>query len=171
LNTPEEKPVRSGVIEEIENLITAGYRKKEDLRATDKSLREKYYSEFMKIRHRWEKIYLSVIDAGQSASSRECKAAIQTIDRLAAVVNRADYGYASLFSRVQKINEKELANILEYDKNLAVNLDKLNQDLTNAETIMKASSWPSFNDAVDIINEDLRTFEEIWGKRKQAMYR
>jgi hypothetical protein len=102
----QKKPVRNGILDSIENFVTAGYGKKEDLRALDKDLREKYYSELMRLRHLWEKINLGVLEAGQAAIGRDCKSAMQTIDRLAAAVNRADYGYAGLFDRVEKIQEK-----------------------------------------------------------------
>lgn len=167
---PEEKrPARSGILEEIENFLASGYGKKEDLRALDKTLREQYYAELTALRHQWEKIYLEVLEAGQTAIGRESKVAIQTIDRLAATVNRADYGYAPLFDRVKKIQEEALNRLLEYDRGLADSLTQLSQDVTNAEAALKASTWPLLSSLVDALNKDLRAFEENWSKRKQAM--
>ena len=171
MSTPEEqkKPVRSGILDDIENFVTAGYGRKEDLRALDKNLRDRYYSELIKLRHRWEEIYLGVLDAGQSSIGRECKVAIQTLDRLATMVNRAEYGYAPLFDRVKKIQEKTLNSVLDHDRGLAQNMAQLSQDMVSTEAALKASAWPKLSVLVDTLNEDLSVFEENWNKRKQVM--
>jgi hypothetical protein len=96
----QKKAVRCGIFEDIEHFVTAGNGRKENLRILDKNLREKYYSELIELRHRWAKKHQGILDEEQSATGRECKAVIQTIDRMAAVVNRADYGYAS-FKKLQ----------------------------------------------------------------------
>jgi hypothetical protein len=168
LSTSEgsKKSVRSGLFEDIENFVTSGYGKKEDLRAFDKNLREKYYAELMDLRHKWEKIYLEVLESGQTIIGKECKVAIQTIDRLASVVNRAEYGYAGLFDRVNKIREQSLGSILEYDKDLVQHLSKLNQDVTEAEAALRAAVWPVFKTTVVTLNQDLQLFEEKWNRRK-----
>jgi hypothetical protein len=165
----QRKPVRSGILDDIENFVTAGYGKKEDLRALDKTLREKYHSELMRLRHQWEKINLGVLNAGQSAIGRDCKSAMQTIDRLAALVNRADYGYAGLFDRVEKIQEKALTSVLEHDRGLAVHLVKLDQDMVDAKAALKSGDWSTLETIVETLNEDLSAFEENWDKRKQVM--
>jgi hypothetical protein len=169
--TPQEKnkPTSSGIFEKIENMLTSGYGKKEDLRALDKALRDQYYSELMDLRHRWEKAYLEVFEAGQTVIGREFKDAIQTIDRLAVTVNRADYGYAPLFDRVKKIQVEALKNILEYDRGLAENLTHLSEDVGKVEATIKTSMWPMVGSLVDTLNHDLRMFEESWSKRKQAL--
>jgi hypothetical protein len=171
LSTPPEpkKQARSSVFEELENLLMSGYGKKEDLRSLDKTLREQYYSELTVIRHQWEKISLEILEAGQTAIGRESKAVIQTIDRLAATVNRADYGYAPLFDRVKKIQNEALTRLLEYDKGLAESITKLSQDMVNAEAALKESMWPTLNQLVDALNHDLTVFEENLRKRKQLM--
>jgi hypothetical protein len=171
MSGPDEqrKPIRSGLLDDIENFVTAGYGMKEDLRALDKNLREKYHSELMRLRHVWERINLGVLDAGQAAIGRDCKLAMQMIDRLAAAVNRADYGYAGLFDRVEKIQEKTLTSVLEHDRRLAAHLVKLDQDMVYAKAALKSSDWSTLGAMVDTINEDLRMFEENWDKRKQVM--
>lgn len=165
----QRKPVRSGLLDDIENFVTAGYGKKEDLRALDKNLREKYHAELMRLRHKWELVNLGVLDAGQAGIGRDCKLAMQTIDRLAAAVNRADYGYAGLFDRVEKIQEKALTSVLDHDRGLAVHLVKLDQDMVDAKAALKSGDWSTLGALVDTLNEDLRTFEENWDKRKQVM--
>jgi len=164
-----KKSVRDGILDKIENFITMGYGKKEDLRALDKSLRDQYYEDLIALRHRWEKVYLDVLEAGQTTVSRECKKVIQTLDRVAATVNRADYGYAPLLDRVDKIQEQALNRVLEYDKTLANNLIQLSKDIDAAEASLTEAAWPKLKENIDILKKNLENLSEGLRKRKQAM--
>jgi hypothetical protein len=171
LGTPPKpaEAARKGIFDELENWLTSGYGKKEDLRALDKAIRDQYYGSLVTLRHKWEKIYLQVIEAGQTTIARGCKTTIQTMDHLAESVNRADYGYAPIFDRVEKIQGETLQKMLDYDRGLDNGLLRLSQDVANAESALKASTWPVLNGFVDTINEDLRSIEDDWSKRKQLM--
>jgi len=158
-----------GILGKIENFFTAGYGKKEDLRELDKALREQYYSEMIALRHRWEKVYLEALEMGQYPTGKECKKAIQTMDRLSFAINRADYGYAPLFDRVDKIQEQSLTRVLEYDKTLASNLIQLGKDVDAAEASVGQADWPQLRTSVATLRKDLSVFDEVWRNRKQAM--
>ncbi len=164
-----KKGLREGILDEIENTLTSGYGKKEDLRALDKDLRDHYYSELMDIRHRWEKIYLNILESGQASLGRAFKDTIQTIDHLAMLINRADYGYAPLFDRVQKIERDSLLRVLEYDKNLSDSLHKLSIEVDNLKESMKVTTWPQVQTYVDAINVDLKAIEDGWRNRMTVM--
>jgi hypothetical protein len=167
---PEEpKSKRDGILDKIQNFVTSGYGKKEDLRELDKALREQYYSELMALRHRWEKVYLETLEAGQSPIGRECKKVIQTMDRLSATVNRADYGYAPLFDRVDKIQEQALNRVLEYDKTLAGNLTQLDKEVEAAEASVSELNWSQLRTNINTLKKSLTAFDEGWRNRKQAM--
>jgi hypothetical protein len=146
-----------------------GYGKKEDLRELDKALREEYYSKLMALRHRWEKVYLEVLEGGQSSIGRECKKVIQTIDRLSATVNRADYGYAPLFDRVDKIQEQSLNKVLEYDRTLASNIIQLEKDVEAAEASASQMTWLDLRSNIVTLKNDLAAFDEGLQNRKQAI--
>lgn len=171
MDSPKEqkKSDIKSVFDRIGNVIAPGYGNMEDLRALDKALRDQYNLELMNLRHQWEKIYLGVLEAGQSVIGRECKYVIQTIDRLAATINRADYGYAPLFDRVENIQGEALKSVLDYDRGLAVDLIKLGESSGKAEAAMKSATWSILASLVDGFNNDLRIFEEKWGKRKQMI--
>jgi phage shock protein A len=167
---PEEpKSKRDGILDKIQNFITSGYGKKEDLRELDKALREQYYSELMALRHRWEKVYLEALEAGQSPIGRECKKVIQTMDRLSATVNRANYGYAPLFDRVDKIQEQALNRVLEYDKTLAGNLTQIDKEVEAAEASVSELNWSQLRTNINTLKKSLTAFDEGWRNRKQAM--
>ena len=165
----EEDIYRKGIVSTVENFLTGGYSKKEDLRELDKALRERYFSEMNDLRHRWEKVYLEVLENGQNTIGRECKKVIQTIDRLLFAVNRADYGYAPLFDRVDEIREPTLKRVLEYDKTLIDNIDQLSKDIDVAESSLGQINWPELRTNIDILKKDLSTFDEAWRMRKQSM--
>jgi hypothetical protein len=165
----ENKSKRDGILDKIQNFVTMGYGKKEDLRELDKALREHYYSELMALRHRWEKAYLDVLEAGQSDIGRECKKVIQTMDRLSSTVNRADYGYAPLFDRVDKIQEQALSRVLEYDKTLADNLTQIGKEVEAAESSVSELNWLLLRSNINALKKVLAAFDEGWRNRKQAM--
>ena len=165
----DNKSNRGGIVDKIQNFVTLGYGKKEDLRELDKALREQYYSELMALRHRWEKVYLDVLEAGQSSIGRECKKVIQTIDRLSSSINRADYGYAPLFDRVDKIQEQTLSRVLEYDRILVSNLIQIEKDIEAAETSLGKGVWSIIKSNIEALRKTLATFDEGWRNRKQVM--
>ncbi len=163
-----KKTTRNGILDNIENFLTSNYGKKEDLRALDKTLREGFYTEFIAIRHRWEKVYLGILEADQNTLGRECKKVIQIMDRLAASVNRADYGYAPIFDRVEKIQEKELTRMLEYDKSLGANIAQISKDVEAAEDSLDQINWPQMRINIEALKKTLSAFDESWRNRKQA---
>jgi hypothetical protein len=165
----EEDIYRKGIVSTVENFLTGGYSKKEDLRELDKALRERYFSEMNDLRHRWEKVYLEVLENDQNAIGKECKKIIQTIDRLSFAVNRADYGYAPLFDRADEIREPTLKRVLEYDKTLIINVEQLGKDIDAAEATLGQFDWPQLRTNIVTLRKDLSTFDEAWRMRKQSM--
>lgn len=163
-----KKPARNGILDEIENNILSGYGKKEDLRALDKSLRDQYYDELTTLRHQWEKIYLEVLEVGQSAIGAECKVAIQTLDRVSSSINRAEYGYAPLFDRVQKTQNDVLSRVLQYDRNLVNIISRLRADVNSIEAPLRTTSWSKVQSLVESINGDLNDIENGWKNRKNV---
>jgi hypothetical protein len=164
-----KKPDLSKFIKDIENIIASGYSKKEDLRALDKKLREEYSQEIISLRHRWEKVYLNILEAGQPALAKKCKTVIQTLDRVAETINHADYGYAGLFDRVKKIQAELLKQVLDNDRGFAEHLTKLDQDIAATESALSSAAWSVVNATLTNIEIDLRSLEENWDKRKQVM--
>lgn len=113
--TIEKVKDRQGLLK-IQNVFGLGYATKENLRELDKKLRDLYYADFKRLRHRWEEIYLSALNAGKTTD--DFKKVIQTMDITAEKVNRADYGYAGLMDRKGSIRETEIARVLNYDGSL-----------------------------------------------------
>lgn len=122
-DTIEKVKDRQGILAKIQDVFGLGYATKEDLRELDKKLRDLYYADFRNLRHKWEEVYLSALNA--NVATDDFKKVIQILDRVAEKVNRADYGYAGLMDRKGHIRENELAKVFDYDKALSNELQAI----------------------------------------------
>jgi hypothetical protein len=165
--TVEKVKDKQGLFAKIQNIFTMGYGTKEDLRELDKKLRDYYYADFRNIRHRWEEIYLTALNAGQKSAGDHFKKVIQTLDRVAEKVNRADYGYAGFFDRKGSIRENELARIFNYDKALEEDIKGLNKVVDELYNASEAEKWEGVEAKVKNIKSLILDFESKWNEREK----
>lgn len=165
--TIEKVKEKQGLFGMIQNIFTLGYGTKEDLREVDKKLRDFYYADFKALRHRWEEIYLAVLNAGQKQATDDLKAVIQIIDRVAEKVHHSDYGYAGLFDRKGSIREKQLAHIFNYDKALETDLKTLTNTVNQLHNDTETENWQSIPAKVKQVKSLIQTFESKWDERKK----
>ena len=158
---------KQGIIAKIQNVFGLGYATKEDLRELDKKLRDFYYADFKSLRHRWEEIYLSALNAGQKQTGDEFKKVIQIIDRVAEKINRADYGYAGLMDRKGHIRENELAKVFDYDKALGNNIQGIVRTVDDLYSDSEADRWSDAAAKVKNIKLQLLDFESKWNNRER----
>jgi len=166
-DTVERFKARQGLISKIQNLFTGGYATKEDIREKDKQLRDLYYEDLRELRHRWEKAYMDALDAGRSELGRPFKGAIQTLDRVIAQIQRADYGYAGLMDRKGHIREQELAGTFDFDREFEGELDRLRQSAEKVFADVKSKLWVVVRDDMDAVNGDLQGVEGKWREREK----
>jgi len=166
-NTIETVENKQGIIAKIQNVFGLGYATKEDLRELDKKLRDFYYADFKSLRHRWEEIYLSALNAGQKQTGDEFKKVIQIIDRVAEKINRADYGYAGLMDRKGHIRENELAKVFDYDKALGDNIQSMVKAVDDLYSDSEADRWSDAAAKVKNIKLQLLDFESKWNNRER----
>jgi hypothetical protein len=165
--TIEKVKERQGLFEKIQNVFTMGYGTKEDLRELDKKLRDYYYADFRNLRHRWEEIYLTALNAGQKAAGDHFKKAIQVMDRVAEKVNRAAYGYAGLFDRKGSIRENELARIFNYDKALEEDISSIKKAVEELYGDSEAEKWDDVEAKVKNVKSLILDFESKWNEREK----
>jgi len=158
---------KQGIIAKIQNIFGLGYATKEDLRELDKKLRDFYYADFKSLRHRWEEIYLSALNAGQKQAGDDFKKVIQVIDRVAEKVNRADYGYAGLMDRKGHVRENELARVFDYDKALGDNIQSIVKAVDELYGDSEADRWSDAPAKVRVIKSLLLDFESKWDNREK----
>jgi len=164
--TIEKVKDKQGLLAKIQNVFGLGYATREDIRELDKKLRDFYYADFKSLRHRWEEIYLSALNAG--AATDDFKKVIQIMDRVAEKVNRADYGYAGLMDRKGHIRETELARVFNYDKALSEDIQAMTNAVTDLYNDSQAEKWTDAAPKARNIKSLILGFESKWdGREKQ----
>lgn len=158
---------KQGIIAKIQNIFGLGYATKEDLRELDKKLRDNYYADFKALRHRWEEIYLSALNAGQKSAGDEFKKVIQAIDRVAEKINRADYGYAGLMDRKGHIRESELTRVFDYDKALDADVQGITAAISELYIDSETERWTDALVKVKKIKLQVLDFESKWNNRER----
>jgi hypothetical protein len=160
---------RQGVFAKIQNILTLGYGTKEDLRELDKQLRDIYYSDFKALRHRWEEIYLAALESSQEEAGSHLKKVIQTLDRVAEKVHRADYGYAGLMDRKGSIRENELARVFNYDKSLGESLTEIKESVKTLHNDSESEEWTNLTKKVKNVKSMILEFESQWDAREMKL--
>lgn len=164
--TIEKVKDKQGVLAKIQNVFGLGYATKEDMRELDKKLRDFYYADFKSLRHRWEEIYLSALNAGTATD--DFKKVIQIMDRVAEKVNRADYGYAGLMDRKGHIRETELARVFNYDKAASDDIQAIIKAVEEFYGESQAEKWTDASAKARNIKSLILGFESKWdGREKQ----
>jgi hypothetical protein len=163
--TIEKVKDRQGLLAKIQNVFGLGYATKEDLRELDKKLRDLYYADFKSLRHRWEEIYLSALNAGKATD--DFKKVIQAMDRVAEKVNRADYGYAGLMDRKGHIRETEIARVLNYDRALNDEVQGIVKAVEDFYNDTQAGNWADAASKARNIKSLILGFESKWDEREK----
>jgi len=166
-DTIEKVKQRQGVLAKIENLFGFGYATKEDLRELDKKLRDCYYADFKSLRHKWEQIYLTALNAGLKKTGDDFKKVIQVIDRVAEKIHRADYGYAGLMDRKGQIEENALAKVFNYDKVLSNDIQGLVSSVEELYNDSEADRWADAATKIRNVKSLILGFESKWDGREK----
>jgi len=165
--TIEKVKDKQGILAKIQDVVGLGYATKEDLRELDKKLRDLYYADFKSLRHKWEEIYLAALNAGLKAAGDDFKKVIQTMDRVAEKVNRADYGYAGLMDRKGHVRETELARVFNYDKALGDEVQGIIKAVDELYGDSEAEKWAEATTKVRNIKSLILGFESKWDGREK----
>ncbi|MGQ9538253.1 MAG: hypothetical protein ACUVTE_01510 [Candidatus Bathycorpusculaceae bacterium] len=163
--TIEKVKDRQGLLAKIQNVFGLGYATKEDLRELDKKLRDFYYGDFKGLRHKWEEIYLSALNAGKATD--DFKKVIQIIDRISEKVHRADYGYAGLMDRKGRIRETEIARVLNYDRDLNDDIQGIVKAVADFYNETQAGNWADAAAKARNIKSLILGFESKWDEREK----
>jgi len=165
--TIERVKERQGLLDKIENVFGFGYATKEDLRELDKKLRDCYYADFKSLRHKWEQIYLTALNAGLKKAGDDFKKVIQIIDRVAEKIHRADYGYAGLMDRKGQIEETALAKVFNYDKALSGDIQGLVDIVDELYNDSEAERWTDAATKIKNVKSSILGFESKWDRREK----
>jgi len=166
-DTIEKVKNKQGILAKIQDVFGLGYATKEDIRELDKKLRDFYYADLKSLRHRWEEIYLAALNAGLKASGDDFKKVIQTIDRVAEKINRADYGYAGLMDRKGHVREHELAKVFDYDRALGGDVNAITNAIDDLYNDSEGDRWTDAPKKVRNIKSLILNFESKWNDREK----
>ena len=135
------------------------------MRELDKKLRDTYFEDFKRMRHKWEEIYLEALNANQR-NGADYKKIIQVMDRVGEKINRADYGYAGLMDRKGDIRENALTKVFDYDKALGVQIQALEQSIEEIYSFVEAENWSETPLKIRAIKTKLFEIESKWDGRE-----
>ena len=165
-DTIERVKTRQGLLSKVQNFFLRGYATKEDLRELDKQMRDTLYQTLRDLRHKWEKIYLTVLNAGDRVSNYDLKRVLQGLDRVMAMIRRADYGYAGLWDRKGQINEHELARVFNFDKTISDDIQSMEDAVQKTNRDVDDENWIEARTDIKHVKQLLDTLEEKWNERK-----
>lgn len=164
--TIEKVKRKRGLLSKIQDFFLLGYSTREDLRELDKQLRVSYYDDLRAIRHKWEDLYLDILDARVDFPTRDLKRVIQVLDRVIEKIRHADYGYAGLFDRKGNINETELARVFNYDQSLGSDVEAMVAAVDQAYRNVETENWTDAKVDVKNVKKILYNLEEKWNERE-----
>jgi len=166
-DTTEKEKSKKSLLSKIQDIFLLGKGTREDLKEFDMQLREDYHKEISDLRHRWEEIYLEIMDHQDSSLTRKSKTIIQTLDRINVQVDRATYGYAPLFNRTGQIKSDELTQVFNYDKEFGEYLIRLRESEENVAKSVESEDWKAVSDMVNKMKGVLNDTERGWKEREK----
>jgi len=158
-----------GLIKKIQLRIPgyAGYRRREDIRQADNLLRIQIYEITKRLRTDLEVVREAASNSpGVNLSS--LGNVMFELQGIEAKVRHAEQGYSG-FSPAIRIEEQELDRLYEYDYAMIDGLDRAAADVPALQAAVSANDKAAFDSAVLKIRADLRTFDEAWANRAEAI--
>lgn len=119
-----------------------GYMERQSRRDADKLLRETIASRVEEQYQRVSALQRDFISQGEIAYVDDLEASALKMRTFADRVRRASRGYSGLFDAV-KINEKELAQIYQYDAAMLDLIDDVSRAIDNVETSVGSDGLPA----------------------------
>jgi hypothetical protein len=166
-DSTEKVKEKRGLIDRLQDVFMQGYSIKEDLRTMDKTLRDSYFDDLRELRHRWEGVYLEVLDSNVSGLNRRFKGVIQRMDRLMEKIRRGTYGYSGLFDRRGRIEAGDLERVYEFDKSLSGDMEKLEATVGEVISGVADEEWKEVKKTADSVRNILEEIEEKWREREK----
>lgn len=168
--TIDRVKARQGLVSRLQNALLGGFATKEDLRELDKQLRDTQYHTLRDMRHTWEEVYLTVLDANARLSKRDLKRVLLALDRVMAKIRRADYGYAGLWDRKGQINETELARVFNFDKTLSQDIASMDDAVQKTSQDVADENWAEARNDIKQVKKGVYALEDKW-KERETLFR
>ncbi len=164
------KDIKGGLFGKITHYIPGwhGYQEKEERRAADKVLREFIADQLRLVKQDLEKLQMMVVDYDLSKTWETFDRMLALTDKIESAIRYADYGYAAWGSK-EKINEKELDNMYEFDATIIEDIGNVNDV---AEEFLDQMNQSKFDEAWNYTYrmwQTMQRLEEKWNQREGYM--
>ena len=164
------KDIKGGLFGKITHYIPGwhGYQEKEERRAADKVLREFIADQLRLVKQDLEKLQMMVVDYDLSKTWETFDRMLALADKIESAIRYADYGYAAWGSK-EKINEKELDNMYEFDATIIEDIGNINDV---AEEFLDQMNQGKFDEAWNYTYrmwQTIQRLEEKWNQREGYM--
>ncbi len=164
------KDIKGGLFGKITHYIPGwhGYQEKEERRAADKVLREFIADQLRLVKQDLEKLQMMVVDYDLSKTWETFDRMLALTDKIESAIRYADYGYAAWGSK-EKINEKELDNMYEFDATIIEDIGNVNDV---AEEFLDQLNQGKFDEAWNYTYrmwQTMQRLEEKWNQREGYM--
>ncbi len=164
------KDIKGGIFGKITHYIPGwhGYQEKEERRAADKVLREFLADQLRLVKQDLEKLQMMVVDYDLTKTWETFDRMLALADKIESSIRYADYGYASWGSK-EKINEKELDRMYEFDATIIEDIGRINDV---AENFLDDMNQGKFDDAWQYTYrmwQIMQRLEEKWNQREGYM--
>jgi hypothetical protein len=145
-----------------------GYKEKELRRESDKLIRNHLYLKLSKSKNDLKAVFQKLSDRRYFDVLTDMDRLMAKVDRVAAKVNHASYGYAGFFNIV-KVKEENLDRMIAFDsklvdaaEGLAAYVDVFKAEIAKGETKNSKERIQNITDKID-------AFEETFDKRQEVI--
>jgi hypothetical protein len=164
------KDIKGGIMGKITHYIPGwhGYQEKEERRSADKVLREFLADQLRLVKQDIEKLQSMVVDYNLTKTWETFDRMLALSDKLESLIRYADYGYSSWGSK-EKIDEKELDNLFEFDSVIIDDIGAINDVVEEFQDEMNQGKFDESWNYTYRMWTIMQRLEEKWKQRDGYM--
>lgn len=144
----------------------SGYIERENRRSADKVLREAIANRFEVIWKKISSLQQDFISQGDISYVDDLESSAIKLRQFIDRIRTAAYGYSGLFDAI-KINEKELAQLYEYDMAMLTMADEVERGVDNIEASIGTDGLPA---AIRNLKSLTKNCVDVYNKRAEVVY-
>jgi hypothetical protein len=145
-----------------------GYKEKELRRESDKLIRNHLYLKLSKSKNDLKTVFQKLSDRRYFDVLTDMDRLMAKVDRVAATVNHASYGYAGFFNIV-KVKEENLDRMIDFDSKLVDAAEGLAADVDVFKAEIAKGETKNVKERIQNITEKIEAFEETFDKRQEVI--
>lgn len=145
-----------------------GYKEKELRRESDKLIRNHLYLKLSKSKNDLKAVFQKLSDRRYFDVLTDMDRLMAKVDRVAAKVNHASYGYAGFFNIV-KVKEENLDRMIDFDNKLVAAAEGLTADANVFKAEIATGETKNAKERIQNITEKIEAFEETFDKRQEVV--